>query len=91
MTEWFSHFVQYRTDVLGLLFPEFILYSLVGLLAISIIRSTLKALGVSLGGSSAKSTAPKARRAQCAGCGWSGEIVGYRRVCPRCGQSNFVE
>lgn len=83
-------FLDYRTDIWGLIFPETVLYLTALILVVLILWGTYRAfrppkqlIDVQIDHRLEYST--------CANCGWVGELSKLHRVCPKCGQSNFVE
>lgn len=90
-TSWWDRFINYQESIGGLLFPEVILVIILVLIGLSAFRSLFNAF---LAGREPKvidlNSVETVYRV-CANCKWQGEIPKLRKVCPICGQSNFVE
>jgi hypothetical protein len=91
MVEWAIDFFLYRENIGGFLLPHIVLFMAIGLLVLSIFRSTVLALLASRVSKNAADDVIQTIRTQCASCRWEGDIPKLRKVCPMCGQSNFVE
>jgi len=76
------------------LWPEFLLYGAITLLTLSIVITFLRALSPP----KVEEESPKSPdeivqtiHRECASCRWKGDLARHNKVCPRCGQSNFIE
>lgn len=92
--DWINEFILYRKDIFGFLWPEFALYFAIAILALSITFTLLKAFFVANEPKKKRKSADELIETihrECAGCRWEGNLARHNKVCPRCGQSNFVE
>jgi hypothetical protein len=85
------NFLQYRAELYGLLFPEFVYYTAIGLVIVSILRSTYVAYHPPVEEEDKIAAIMDLRHRHCASCGWQGDIPRSRCECPKCGQCNFTD
>lgn len=74
------------------MFPEIVYYFIIILLCISILRSIIKALSAGLPPRSIEEPGTvDSDFVVCAGCQWKGKVPRFKKKCPRCGGSNFMD
>ena len=83
-------FLNFEVEVFGMILPDLLFFAVVGIMALSIVRSTFKAMAKGKVKSDAQIGALATVWLECADCGWEGEVPKLRKVCPKCKGSNFV-
>ena len=86
--EWVKQLGNFEQNLSGLLWPELLVYFLIGIVSILVLRSMVALLRLLKTKAKVDATI---RLSTCANCRWQGELSGIRKVCPRCGQSNFMD
>lgn len=87
---WLYDLLLYKSDVGGLLWPEFALWALIFLVGFSILISIVKTYLQYSKPKGVEDAIDTIFRV-CANCQWRGELSRHSKRCPRCGQNNFVE
>ena len=92
MYNWFSDLLEYKAGLFGLLLPELIYYLIILLLLISILKSIFKA--VLVGRPPTPISEPGTVDTVfvvCVTCQWKGKVPRFKKKCPRCGGTNFLD
>jgi hypothetical protein len=91
---WLEDLALARVEPFGLHLFEFILYVLLGILALFALRSLMRSFGMILLKPKREdflsSGSVEMVAVECLSCGWKGQVFKLRKRCPKCGGDSFI-